>query len=485
MQKHHVTERPGAEGSLMTRLLKRLAAVALLAGLAGVVIYATSLPSVQKQLTGRRAAKVLGAGPIPVTAAPARIGDVPIYLEGVGTAKARNTVTVRPQVDGRILSINFREGQDVRRGDLLARIDPATYQAQLDQAVAKKVLDEAELANAQRDLERYTRLGANIIAQKTIDTQLATVEKLTAQIKLDEAAIANAKAFLAYTTIVAPIDGRTGIRLVDEGNLVRGSDAGQGIVVITELRPVSVLFTLPQQQLAQVQKAQAKGVLAVEALDADGKSTLDRGTLQVVDNQVDPSTGTVKMKAEFPNANLQLWPGQFANIRLLIDTLQQVVVIPTPAVQRGPNGTFAYVVGADERVSLRPIAVAHQSEAQAVIARGIAADDRVVTTGFSRLKDGASVSVAAPEGQSPAAGAPAAAVKGGARAASFRAACAADIDTHCAGVERNRSAIRACLQASAPRLSEECKAAAARLGETGGGNGGPDARRKAEGGGKE
>ena len=407
---------------------------------------------------------------------------MPVYLEGVGTAKARNTVTVRPQVDGRILSINFKEGQDVKRGDVLAKIDPATYQAQLDQALAKKVLDEAELANAQRDMERYTKLGANIIAQKTIDTQLATVDKLTAQIKLDDAAIANARAVLAYTTIVAPIDGRTGIRMVDEGNLVRASDAG--IVVITELRPVSVLFTLPQQQLAQVQKAQAKGVLAVEALDAGGKSTLDRGTLQVVDNQVDPTTGTIKMKAEFPNANLQLWPGQFVNIRLLIDTLQQVVVIPTPAVQRGPNGTFAYVVGAEERVSLRPVTVAHQSEAQTVIARGIDAGDRVVTTGFSRLKDGASVSVASPEELAPSTDTPTAAAKGGARAASFRAACTADIEKHCANVERSRGAIRACLKANAPQLSEGCKAAAEKLGEAGA-NGRTNAVRKAEGAGKE
>jgi membrane fusion protein, multidrug efflux system len=482
MQKHYATERPAAEGSVMTRLFKRLLAVALLAGLAGVVIYASSLPSVQKQLTGRRAAKALGEGPIPVTAAPARIGDVPVHLEGVGTAKARNTVTVRPQVDGRILSINFKEGQDVKRGDVLAMIDPSTYQAQLDQAVAKKVLDEAELANAQRDLERYTRLGSNIIAQKTIDTQDALVDKLTAQIKLDDAAIANAKAVLAYTTIVAPINGRTGIRLVDEGNLVRASDAG--IVVITELRPVSVLFTLPQQQLAQVQKAQAKGVLSVEALDADGKSTLDRGTLQVVDNQVDPATGTVRMKAEFPNSNLQLWPGQFVNIRLLIDTLQQVVVIPTPAVQRGPNGTFAYVVGAEEQVSLRPITVSHQSETQAVVARGIGAGDRVVTTGFSRLKDGASVAAAAPEELAPAADPPTAAAKGGARAASFRAACAADIEKHCGDVERSRSAIRACLQASASQLSEACKAATERLGE-GRGNGRTNAAQKAEGAAKE
>jgi multidrug efflux system membrane fusion protein len=470
MQKHYATERPAAAGPLMTRLLKRLLALALLAGLAGVVIYASSLPSVQKQFTGRRAAKVQGAGPVPVTAAPAWIGDVPVYLEGVGTARARNTVTVRPQVDGRILSINFKEGQDVKRGDVLARIDPSTYQAQLDQALAKKVLDEAELANAQRDLERYTKLGANIIAQKTIDTQLATVEKFTAQIKLDDAAIANARAVLAYTTIVAPIDGRTGIRLVDEGNLVRAGDAG--IVVITELRPVSVLFTLPQQQLAQVQKAQAGGVLAVEALDTGGKSTLDRGTLQVVDNQVDPTTGTVRMKAEFPNASLQLWPGQFVNVRLLIDTLTQVVVIPTPAVQRGPSGTFAYVVQPDERVSLRPIAVAHQSETQSVIARGIAAGDRVVTTGFSRLKDGASVTVAAPQGQTPAADAGSAAVVAKAEGrGGIRTACADDIQKFCANVE-HRGAIRACLQASAAHLSEGCKAAAAKM-------------RKAEGGSKE
>lgn len=475
----------------MRRLFKRLVALALFAGLAAVVIYASSLPSVQKQFSGgRRAAKAFGDGPIPVTAAPARIGDVPVYLEGVGTAKARNTVTVRPQVDGRILSINFREGQEVKRGDLLARIDPATYQAQLDQAVAKKVLDEADLANARRDRDRYAKLGAAIVSQKSIDTQDALVDKLEAQIKLDEAAIANAQAYLAYTTITAPIDGRTGIRMVDEGNLVRGSDASQGIVVIAELRPVNVLFTLPQQQLAQVQKAQAKGVLSVEALDSDGKATLDRGTLQVVDNQVDPATGTVRMKAEFPNANLQLWPGQFVNIRLLIDTLQQVVVIPTPAVQRGPNGTFAYVVGADERVSLRPVTVAHQSETQAVIDRGITGSDRVVTTGFSRLKDGASVTVSTPDGATPAAEAPtaadtpAAAAKGGARAASFRAACAADIEKHCANAERSRGAIRACLRASAEKLSEECKAAAQKMSENGDGSR-PGAVRKAEGARKE
>jgi multidrug efflux system membrane fusion protein len=440
----------------MAKLLKRAFTLIVVAAVAGVVIYASLLPAVERQLTGRRAKP--GGGPVPVMVAAAQHGNVPIYLEGVGTAKARNTVTVRPQVDGRILSINFKEGQDVKRGDVLAKIDPSTYEAQLAQALAKKMLDETELANARRDLERYTKLGANIIAQKTIDTQDALVRKLTAQLKLDDAGIANARAVLAYTTIVAPIDGRTGIRMVDEGNLVRASDAG--IVVITELQPVSVLFTLPQQQLPKVQQAQTKGVLAAEALDVDGKSVLDRGTLQVVDNQVDPATGTIRMKAEFPNADLQLWPGQFVNVRLLVDTLDQVVVIPTPAVQRGPSGAFAYVLKADDRVTIRPITVAHQFETQAVIARGISAGDKVVTTGFSRLKEGASVSVAMPDEQPGAPEGPRAAPaeKVRPRTAAIRAACGDDIQKHCPGAERGKD-IRACLEANAAQLSEACKAA--------------------------
>jgi multidrug efflux system membrane fusion protein len=453
MPQDHGTERPAAT-RLLARLFRQGLALAVVAGVVGAIVYTTTLPSVQKQFTGRRAK--MGDGPVPVTVAPAQLGDVPLYLEGVGTAKARNTVTVRPQVDGRILSITFKEGQDVKRGDVLAKIDPATYQAQLDQAAAKKVLDQAELANARRDMERYSKLSEGIIAQKTIDTQRALVDKLMAQIKLDDAAIANAKAVLEYTTIVAPIDGRTGIRMVDEGNLVRASDAG--IVVITELRPVSVLFTLPQQQLGQVQRAQEKGLLSVEALDADGKTTLDRGTLQVVDNQVDQATGTVKMKAEFPNASLQLWPGQFVNVRLLIDTLNRVVVIPTPAVQRGPNGTFAYVVQAGDKVTLRPIAVAHQSETQAVISQGIKAGDRVVTTGFGRLKDGSSVSIAAPAEAQPSAAGPVPAAQAEPRGGRLRTACAAEIQKLCANVER-RGAIRACLQASVQQLSEACRVA--------------------------
>ena len=350
----------------VARLLNRALVYGVIAATTAIVAYVTVMPGVQKQVSGKRAKG--GDGPVPVIDAPARVADVPVHLNGVGTAKARNTVTVRPQVDGRIVAIKFREGQEVKRGDVLALIDPATYQAQLDQALAKKALDEAQLANAQRDLERYTSLGGNVIAQKTIDTQRALVAQFTAQIKLDDATIANAKAFLDYTTILAPIDGRTGIRMVDEGNLVRASDVG--IVMITEVRPIAVVFTLPQQQLAQINAALARGPVSVEALAPDGKTALDRGMLQVVDNQVDQTTGTVRMKAEFPNTSLQLWPGQFVNVRVLVEMLPQVVTIPTPAVQRGPNGTFAYVVQPDQRVSLRPITVSQQNETTAVDHQG-------------------------------------------------------------------------------------------------------------------
>ncbi len=455
------------KGRQVARLLKRVLVYALIAAVAGVVAYITIVPAVQKQAAGRRA-KAMGDQPVPVVDAPARIADMPVYLNGVGTAKARNTVIVRPQVDGRILSIKFKEGQEVKRGEVLALIDPATYQAQLDQATAKKGLDEAQLANAQRDLERYAKLTTLSVAAKTIDTQRALVAQLTAQIKLDEAAIANAKAFLDYTTIVSPLDGRTGIRMVDEGNLVRASDVG--IVMITEVKPIAVVFTLPQQQLSQVNAALARGPVTVEALDADGKTALDRGMLQVVDNQVDQTTGTVRMKAEFPNANLQLWPGQFVNVRVLIDTLKQVVVIPTPAVQRGPNGAFAYVVQADERAALRPITVGLQDETTAVIAKGIEPTERVVTTGFARLKDGARINVVRAEDQPRGAKPAPDAAKGAAPAPSaksegrekMRTACAEDVQKFCANVERSKDAIRGCLQAHAAELSETCKAAGAR-----------------------
>ena len=372
------------------RRLLTISIVAVVVAGTGVAIWQYTHQRQQTQRIGRG---FQADGPVPVIAAAAKRANVPVYLDGVGTTKALNTVTVRPQVDGKLLVVAFKEGQDVTRGFVLARIDPVTYQAQYDQAVAKKAQDEAQLANAKIDLERYGRLIAtNSIARQQYDTQKATVAQLEAQVKLDQAVIDNAKAILEYTTIRSPLDGRTGIRQVDEGNVVRTSDAN-GIVVITQLRPISVLFTLPQQQLGDVTRASAKGELSVEVFGADNKTVIDRGVLRVIDNQVDQTTGTIKLKAEFPNSELQLWPGQFVNVRLLIETLDQVVVVPTAAVQRGPNGTFAFVVRPDKKVAVRPITVAQQDENQAVISRGLRADERVVTTGFARLTDGAEVAV--------------------------------------------------------------------------------------------
>jgi multidrug efflux system membrane fusion protein len=380
------------------KFIKSLLAILIIGGLTAAAIYFTS--GVEQRQKGKRGF-ARDSGPVPVVAAEAHLDDVPVWLEGVGTAKARNTVTVRPQVDGKIISIDFKEGQDVKRGDVLAKIDPVTYQAQLDQTKAKKALDEALLANSKLDLDRFQKVGTLAISQQQIDTQRALVKQQEAQVKSDEAAIENAEAFVGYTTITSPIDGRTGIRLVDVGNLVRASDAG--LVVITEVRPISVLFTLPQQKLPDINKARAERELAVDALETDSDAVLDKGTLQVVDNQVDQTTGTIRLKADFPNAELQLWPGQFVNVRLLLKTLDKVVVVPTAAVQRGPDSTFVYLIGSDNKVSVRPVTIAQQDEKQAVISQGLADKDQVVTAGFARLKQGAEVKVSAPGDDKPSA----------------------------------------------------------------------------------
>ena len=374
------------------RFIVVLIAGAVLVGLALMIFGGNS----QRQRTGGRFGNP--DAPVPVLVADTRITDVPVYLDGVGTTRALNMVTVHSQVDGTLVSVNFREGQDVKAGDVLARIDSRTYQAQLDQAVAKKALDEAQLANARVDLERYTNLiKTNAINRQQLDTQRALVAQLEAQVRLDQGAINNAQTYVSYCTVTAPISGRVGIRLVDEGNLVHASDP-TGIVVLTQIKPISVLFTLPQQQLGEVNKAFAKGALPALATESDSKKVLDRGTLQVVNNQVDQTTGTVQLKAEFPNADLQLWPGQFVNVRLLINTLRNVVVVPTAAVQRGPNGTFVYLLQPDSTVAVHPVQVTQQDESEAVIASGLEAKDRVVTSGFGQLADRRKVAVSTAPG---------------------------------------------------------------------------------------
>jgi multidrug efflux system membrane fusion protein len=366
-------------------------AVALIAG----VVWLT-MPGHQTQQNAGGRGRFRSANndqPVPILAETARIATMPVYLDGVGTVRALNTVTVRSQVDGKLIKLNFTEGQDVERGDVLAQIDPTIYQAQYDQAVAKKAQDEALLANAQRDLERYTRLAAtNAGPPQQADTQKSLVAQYEAQVKADQAAIDNTRGVLDYTNIVAPISGRIGIRLVDVGNIVHASDA-TGLLVITQLHPISVLFTLPQQQLVQVNTAFAKGPLDVEALGPDNKTVADRGKLIVVDNQIDQSTGTVKLKAEFPNPNAQLWPGQFISVRLLVDTLKDVIVVPTEAVQRGPNGLFVYLIGGNDTVAMQPVAVSLQDESLTVVTSGMKAGDRVATTSFNQLSDGKKITL--------------------------------------------------------------------------------------------
>ena len=391
----------GAKVKGHTRRNVAIALVLIAAAAALVYVFTKSPPPPRRSPFGAE------GGPVPVLVAPAAKADVPVYLDAVGTIKALNTVTVSPQVDGKLISVNFKEGDDVNKGDVLARIDPTTYQAQLDQAKAKKAQDEAQLANAKVDLDRYEKLAAtNAINRQQADTQKALVAQDTALVQSDQAAIENAQATLGYTTIVAPIAGRTGIRMVDQGNIVHASDTNSAIVVITQIQPITVLFNLPQQDLLRVNDAFAKGPLTVDALRSDNNAVIQSGKLTVVDNQVDSTTGTVKLKAEFANEKTQLWPGEFVNVRLLIDTLQNVVVVPTAAVQRGPNGTFIYVIDEQNTAHMRPIEVLRQDENQAVVKSGVEPPDRVVTTGFARLTDGAKVSVGS-ENNAPAASPPA------------------------------------------------------------------------------
>lgn len=355
--------------------------------------------SLQQKNTNNRANLDL---PVPVLAATPRTQDVPVYLDGVGAVRALNTVTVRSQVDGKLIAVNFVEGQDVKKGDVLAEIDPVIYKAQYDQAVAKKAQDEAQLANQRLDLARYQQLSAsNAGSKQQYDTQRAVVAQQEALVNADQAAIDNAQAMLGYTKVVAPLSGRAGLRQVDQGNIIHAADV-TGLVIITQLQPIAVQFSLPQQQIVKVNAASAKGALMVDVFGNDGVTVIDTGTLKGIDNQVDPTTGTLKLKAEFPNANFQLWPGQFVNVRLKVDTLPKAIVVPTSAVQRGPAGTFSYVIGEGDIVTAKPVVVTQQNETDAVIASGLSPSDRVVTTGFANLSDGAKVVIGKDE-QTPAA----------------------------------------------------------------------------------
>jgi multidrug efflux system membrane fusion protein len=335
--------------------------------------------------------------PVPVSAAAATRSDVPIVLEALGTVQALNTVTMRPQVGGQIEAIGFAEGQAIRKDAVIARIDSRPYQAQLEQAIAKKRQDQAQLDSASDTLQRYEDLiQKGYVSTQDRGNQRHTVAQFQALVAADQAAISNAQVSLDYTTLRAPIDGIAGIRQVDVGNVVQAGQTG-GIVVLTQVQPINVLFTLPEQTLEQVRATQKDTAqLSVQALDRNDHHPVAQGTLKVVDNQIDSSTGTFKLKAQFDNTDNALWPGQFTNVRLEL-RVQSGLVIPVQAVQRGPDGSYVYLVQNDNTVAVQPIsALVETADGRVMVGTGLSEGQRVVTEGQFRLKPGTKVSVVAP-----------------------------------------------------------------------------------------
>lgn len=333
------------------------------------------------------------APPVPVTAAHAHKGDVPIVLEGLGTVTPINTATIHTQVQGTLDSVDFVEGQDVKRGDVLAKIDPRVFEAQVDQAEAALARDQAGLKNSQVNLARTQPLAARGFAtQQLLDTQNSQVAQSQGTVALDKAALEAAQTQLSYTTITAPFDGITGIRHIDPGNIVHPTDT-TGLVILTQLQPISIIFTLPSTDIPDVQKAIASGEASVDAYDAANTHRLDHGSLMLIDNQVDASTGTVRLKASFPNEKKNLWPGSFVNIHLTVALRHDAVTVPLTAVQQGPSGTFVYVVDANHVVSAREIKAGQSREDKALIDQGLSGDETVVTAGQYRLTPGTPVDV--------------------------------------------------------------------------------------------
>ena len=338
-----------------------------------------------------RDASVRARPGIPVTAIQVTARDVPRFLSGIGTVQAFNSVTVRARIDGELTAVTFHEGQDVKKGEVLAQIDARSYQAALHNAEASLAKDVAALENAKQDLQRYKDTAAKgYTSQQRLDTQVSMVNTLSAAVQGDQASVENARVQLSYTSIAAPIDGRTGIRVLDQGNLVRASDA-TGLVVITQVQPISAIFPLAQDSLPTVQAAQALGPLAVTAYSRDGETEFDQGALALIDNQIDPGTGTVRLKATFPNAQRRLWPGEFINIRLQVGVAKGGVAVPARVVQRGPQGAFAYVIKADTSVEVRPLTVAQEDRGEILVIKGLKSGEQVVLDGQLRLQPGAKV----------------------------------------------------------------------------------------------
>lgn len=373
-----------------SRPLRLALACGLAAALAGGA-YAVTRPEAQP-------APPSASAPVPVVTAVAKRRDVPVDLTGIGTVTPFNTVTIRSRVDGALQQVLFHEGQDIAKGAPIAVIDPRTYEAALEQAEARLQQDQAALANTQLIFQRDAKLGRDaFVSQQTVDNEHSAVAQLEAQIAQDRAAIDTARTELSYTQIAAPIDGRAGLRLVDEGNIVHAADP-TGLVVLNQIHPITVISTLPQSDVATIRAALAAGPVAARAVSREDGTVLDTGSVEIIDNEIDPRSGTLRVKSTFANREDRLWPGQFVDVRLRVATLTGVVTVPADAVQRGPDGPFVYTVGADGRVASTPVMPGQIAEGIAVIKAGIAEGQEVVVQGQYRLAPGVTVRGKAQEG---------------------------------------------------------------------------------------
>jgi multidrug efflux system membrane fusion protein len=360
-----------------------LVGVVVLAGAATAGLWHRSSPGSDVPRDALRA--------IPVAVASAKTQDVPIFLFALGTVQAWNTVAIRSQIDGKLISVNFEEGQEVRQGDTLAEIDPSPLKATLDQAIAKKAEDEAQLDAAEKDLVRdRLLLQRQTVPQQMVDQQLAKVNQLKAAVNADQAAIDSARVQLGYATIAAPIDGRVGLRQIDPGNIIHASDANP-VMILTLIRPAAVIFTVPQKQLFEVREAMRRGPVTTIASDQDDMQELAQGELRVVDNQIDQATSTIRLKARFANNDERLWPGEFVRIRALVDTRRNAVTIPSPALQRGPQGFYVWVIQPGDTAELRVIDATPIDGNVTIVAKGLSPGERIVVDGQSRLEVGARV----------------------------------------------------------------------------------------------
>lgn len=379
--------------SLTSKTFKTACACLMTATAIGLGGYFVYRPDVTSDHTPAAAQSGVAHAAVPVTAVKVQQHDVPIVLEGLGTVTPLNTATVRTQVQGTLESVDFIEGKEVKRGDVLAKIDPRVYEAQVDQAEAALARDEASLKNAKTNLARTQPLASRGFAtQQLLDTQDSQVTQGEGTVALDKAALEAAQTQLSYTTITAPFDGVTGIRRVDPGNIVQPSDVN-GLVVLTQLHPIAVIFTLPSAAITMVRQALASGDASVDAYDAQNKQKLDHGSLMLIDNQVDSATGTVRLKASFPNANRTLWPGVFVNIHLTVAVRHNALTVPLPAVRQGPNGAFVYVVGPNNVVSARNVTAGQSREGQVLIEQGLTTGETVVTAGQYRLNPATTVEI--------------------------------------------------------------------------------------------